>query len=460
MVGYHANTMTRKRTPTKADPPPPSPIQLEQLDTLTPHPDNPRRGDITSIMDSIKAHGFYGALVAQVSTRHILAGNHRAQAAARLGIKEAPVVWLDIDDDQARRILLVDNRTNDLATYDTQALVDLLQRLQEEAGHLAGTGYTQDDLHALIKELHPDDDGRDDAAEKIDKADHWQEVWQVHAGDVWRIPSRTMPGRHHHIACGDSTDPQVVAHATQGAAADLVFTDPPYGVAYVGKTPAAMTIKNDELTGDALRALVKKAVAAWPLRPGGAWYVCSPPGPQETDFRLAITQGGQQLRQQLVWIKNALVLGHSDYHYRHETILYGWAQGAKRFFTNDRTHTTALDAPPNPSNLTKAELVDLVKELRREVRDTTWLEDRPARSELHPTTKPIFLVTRAIRASSRPTDLVFDGFNGSGTTGLAAEATARTYAGIELDPRYVAVTLQRFTEAGLKPERLTGGHSP
>lgn len=427
---------------------------LEPIDAVTPHPKNPRRGDTEAIQASVQELGFYGVVIAQRSTGHILAGNHRYLAAQAAGASEIPVTWLDVTDEQALKILLADNRTSDRATYDDEALAALLREMLETTSDLTALGFTGDDINRALKALHPDDDDTDDAEAKLAAAATIQAKWLVEPGDTWLIPSQTSPGTHR-LVCGDSTDPTVVAQACP-TPADMIFTDPPYGVAYEGGTDDAMTIKNDTLTGDHLRAFIQAAANAWPLRPGGAYYVCAPSGPQEIEFRLALRDANMPHRQNLVWVKQSIVLGHSDYHYQHESILYGWRPGANRFFTGDRTQASVIGAPPALTKLTPPELRDMIRELRRQLRTTAWLEDKPAASRLHPTTKPIHLATRAIYNSTLPGQLIFDGFSGSGSTGLAAEATARTYAGIELDPTYLAVSLERFAERGLTPTR----HNP
>lgn len=429
---------------------------LEPLTAVKPHPRNPRRGDVDAVQASIDRNGFYGAIVAQQSTRHILAGNHRYLAAQAAGATEIPVIWIDVDDDHALRILLADNRTSDLADYDDETLTDLLRSIQAETGTLAGTGYTGDDLNRLLKTTDPlEEDDTEDAEAKLAQADALQAKWQVAPGDAWTIPSRSSPHIHHTIVCGDSTTPETLEHAGITTLADMVFTDPPYGVAYVGKTADALTIENDALEQTSLHALIKHAATAWPLRPGGAYYVCAPPGPLESTFRQALEDANHPVRQGLVWVKNTIVLGHSDYHYRHEPVIYGWRPGGPRFFTRDRTQASVHMPPPNLKELDAPELRDLIRELRRELKTSVWLEDKPPRSPLHPTTKPIHLPARAIRNSSMPGQTVFDGFNGSGTTGLAADLLGRNYVGVELDPKYVAVTLERFASRGMQPRRAT-----
>lgn len=421
----------------------------EPITAVTPHPRNPRKGNLEVITESISKTGFYGAVIAQRSTGHILAGNHRYLAAKEAGAQTIPVTWLDVDDETALRILLVDNRANDVATYDDQALADLLLELQK-TGDLGGIGYTGDDINRALKTLTPDDDDTEDADKKLTDAELIQQKWQVQPGDVWRIPSHTNPTLAHLITCQDSTNAERMRAL---GPVDMVFTDPPYGVDYVGGTEDALEIQGDHLKGAGLEAFIHDAAKAWPLKPGGAYYVCSPGGDNETHFRNGLERSGHPIRQGLVWVKNALVLGRSDYHYRHETILYGWRPGPNRYFTRDRTEATTINAPANLKDLTPDELRAEIRRLRREIKDTVWLEDKPSRSRLHPTTKPIHLATRAIYNSSLPGQTVFDGFNGSGSTGLAAEAAGRKYVGVELDPNYVAVTLERFHERGLTPVR-------
>ena len=132
---------------------------------------------------------------------------------------------------------------------------------------------------------------------------------------------------------------------TDGAPVDLVWTDPPYGVDYVGKTKAALRIANDDLGEDATRRLVAAALRLAPLRPGGTFYVAAPSGPLHLEFLLALRAAELTVRQTLVWVKDRFVLGHSDYHLRHEAILYGWRDGASHYFVADRTQDSVWEIP-------------------------------------------------------------------------------------------------------------------
>jgi len=359
------------------------------IDTLTPHPLNPRQGDIGAIHQSITANGFYGAVIVQKSTGYIIAGNHRWKAAQHAGMTTIPAHVIDVDDDRARRILLADNRTNDLASYDDSALLDILQDLRTETGTLAG---------------------------------------------VWTIGP-------HRLIIGDATDPNVYTRLDVDQV-DMVWTDPPYGVGYQssGRDPERSTniaragsrtgpqhrvLAGDDMTHDDLEKMLRDAFQhAFDLtKPGGAWYVTSPPGQTLGVFARVLTDLNVW-RHSIIWAKDTMVFGRSDYHYQHEPMFYGWKPGAAHFFTDDRTQTSV------------------------------WNIDRPTKSDHHPTMKPVELIARAIKNSTRPGETILDPFTGSGTTLIAAHQKDRIGIGIELHPAYAAVTLQRLADEGLTPERI------
>lgn len=235
-------------------------------------------------------------------------------------------------------------------------------------------------------------------------------------GEVWELGK-------HTLICGDSTE-EYVASVDPKLLFDMVFTDPPYGVSYVGKTKEALEIQNDKLDEGQLLAFLDKAFKAWPLKPGGVFYVSAPPGRLELIFRQAL---GLDLRECIVWVKQQFVMGRQDYHWRHESILYGWRPGAAHYFVDDRTQ------------------------------DTVWEIDRPRKNLEHPTMKPIELMEKAIKNSSRPGERVFDGFGGSGSTLIACEKTGRHCTTMEIDPIYCDVILERWaTYTGKDPVRMDG----
>ena len=218
--------------------------------------------------------------------------------------------------------------------------------------------------------------------------------------------------------------------------AECMWTDPPYGVAYVGKTKAKLTLANDTLAGNKLFDFLSACFLAadqHALQRGAAIYHVAHPaaGALSLQFLLAFEHTGWRLHQTLVWVKDSMVLGHSDYHYRHEPILFGYTPGKSGRrgrggdgWYGDNAQTTVFEVP------------------------------RPKSSDEHPTMKPPELVAAMLRNSAPPAGLVYEPFSGSGSTMAACEATGRVCRAIEIDPKYVAVALERMSASGLQPERL------
>lgn len=335
-------------------------------------------------------------------------------AAKALGWREIAANVQAMDDAEATAFMLADNRTADLGGYDDGLLAAILAE-QAASDNLAATGYNEADVAALLAAAGLDDwRGDPDAAPDLPPP----AARYVEPGQRWAL------GRHA-LVVGDATVASDVERLMDGAIADLVWTDPPFGVAYVGRTARRLTIANDDLGDAGTRTLVATALRLAPLRPGGVFYVAAPTGPTHLAFLLALHDAGLALRQTLVWAKDHFTLGHADYQPRHEALLYGWADGAAHYFVEDRTQ------------------------------DTVWQIARPTRSTVHPTMKPVALVERAIRNSSRPGELVYDPFAGSGTTVIAAEITGRTARAMELDPAYAQVIIERWqTLSGQTAERL------
>jgi DNA modification methylase len=383
------------------------------IDGVELHPRNPRVGDVEAVADSLRRFGQKKPLVVQESTRYVVAGNHVLRAARSLGWTEIAANVEAMDDATATGFMLADNRTADLGSYHDDLLAAILAE-QAAADNLAATGYDPDDVAALLRATGRADE-RD--AEAVPDLPPEAEVY-VGLGETWSLGS-------HLLVVGDATDPDAVARSTGNAPVDLVFVDPPYGVDYMGKTGARLTIANDALDAHGTRALVGAALRLAPLRPGGSFYVMAPAGPLHLQFLLALSDAGLVLHETLIWAKDRFVLGHGDYHYRHEPILYGWRTGGRHLFRGGRTQ------------------------------DSVWEIPRPARSERHPTMKPVELVERAIRNSSLPGERVLDLFVGSGTTLIAAERSGRTCVAMELDPRYAQVALERWRSfSGQTPRRV------
>ncbi len=374
---------------------------------LRTHPDNPRRGDLEALVESLRRNGQYRPLVANRPTMEVLAGNHLLRASRELGWQEIAATFVDVDSEQAKRILLVDNRTSDLGTYDLEALLSVLQGLDD----LGGTGYDDGYVRELVDELSP-------APLAEDEPPPLPEAPETRPGDLYLLGA-------HRLLCADATESQSYTRLLGDELCEALWTDPPYGIAYEGKTTAALRIANDGAAG--LEALLSSSFAAADsvLSAGARLYVAHPAGKLALTFGGAFVGQGWVLRQTLVWVKDTFVLGRSDWHYRHEPIYYGHkpadgriGRGAKGWY-GDHAQDSVLEVA------------------------------RPRASRDHPTMKPPELVERCVRNSTRRGDLVLDPFGGSGSTLVACEAAGRAARLIELDPRYCDVVVARW-------ERLTG----
>lgn len=370
---------------------------------------NPRRGNVEAIAGSLTKHGQYRPIVVNAGTLtgrpfEVLAGNHTLLAARSLGWESIDCAVVDVDDEQARSIVAADNRLADLGDYNASALHDLLVSLDD----LDGTGYVPEDLAALERELFPPEPQTDP-----DDVPAVPAVPVSEPGQVWALGG-------HRLLVGSATDVEAVRSLCGDVRPDAVWTDPPYGVEYVGKTKDALTIKNDGAGGlfDLLAAAFG-AVAA--VCRGGAPVYVAHADTERVTFEAAMDSAGLLVRQNLVWVKNKMVLGRSDYHYKHEPILYGFTpggegrlgRGGQRWF-GDNTQTTVFEC------------------------------DKPARNAEHPTMKPVALIDAMLANSLPPGGVVLDPFAGSGSTLIAAHGRGARAFCVELDPRYADVILRRF----------------
>ncbi|MDJ0465016.1 DNA methyltransferase [Streptomyces sp. H27-C3] len=384
-------------------------VSFEQLDRFD---GNARRGDVDAIRASIRRHGQYRSLVVRATADDryvILAGNHTHDALKAEGHATARCEIIECDDDQARRINLADNKLAELGTYDTDALAELLTYLD---GDLDGTGYSDADVQELL--------GTNEEEEPLTDVDDIPDVPaepRSKPGDVWIL------GRHR-LLVGDSTDVAAVEEMLDGDRCDAMWTDPPYGVEYVGKTKNALTIQNDGASDLPELLAGAFAVATIALKPGAPLYVAHADTARIV-FETAMLEAGWHVRQNLIWAKDTMVLGRSDYHYRHEPILYGFTdapagsgrlgRGGDRWY-GDNAATTVFDVP------------------------------KPSRNTEHPTSKPVDLIVPALHNSCPDEGLVYEPFAGSGSTLIAAQSTGRSARVVELDPRYADVICRRYQE--------------
>lgn len=412
-------------------------IEVVHVDKLTPDPRNARKHgekNLAAIAESLTRFGQRRPLV--VTEDYVVAaGNGTLAAAVSLGWTEVAVTVFPGSPDEALAYALVDNRTAELAEWDGEVLTEQLLELGD-------LGWDMDSLGFAGLAASTDDVVEDDPDALGDK----QPICAP--GDVWQLGP-------HLVVCGDATNIHDIRAATGERRVDLAFTDPPYGVAYVGG--GGLTIANDDLDEPALLELLQGAFVNLftELRPGAPFYICSPSGHLETTFRRALQNAGLRLRQQLVWVKNAHVMGRSDYHLRHESILYGWVDGG---FPTPIGDLTELESLPDLTALYSSEHETLLYGWQEGAahewaggrrQNTVWEFPKPKKSTEHPTMKPVTLVARAILNSTKPGGLVLDSFAGSGSTLIACQQTGRQAALVELDPRYVDVICRRW-------QRFTG----
>jgi len=299
-----------------------------------------------------------------------------------------------------------------------------------------------------------DDEPEDNDADEDDygEEDAANAPTRCNPGDVWEL------GRHR-LMCGDSTKEADVAKLMGGEQTDLLLTDPPYNVDYQGGTKDKMKIANDNMDDVAFVGFLTAAFncAIQAMRPGAAFYVWHADS-KGYEFRTALKEVGLTLRETLIWVKNALVLGRQDYQWRHEPCLYGWKDGAAHYFVDDRSQSTVIeDAGVDYRKLKKDELLKLVLQLTDvSVPNTVIYEDKPTKNDIHPTMKPVKLMARLIKNSTKQEQLVLDLFGGSGSTLIACEQINRKCFTMEYDPKYCDAILDRWEKlTGEEAERIT-----
>lgn len=367
----------------------------------------------------------------------IIEGHGRLLALQEMGWTEVECIRLEgLTEEQKKAYIHIHNQLTMNTGFD-------LDILEEELKSIVGIdmGFFGFDMDFEIDSDFDFDDG-----ESVDSALHAAAQAEPRAkkGQLWQL------GRHR-LMVGDSTDPKAVDKLTSGEAMDLCVTDPPYNVNYEGGTEDKLTILNDNMDDHSffifLRDFYLQMMRV--LKPGGGYYIFHADS-EGLNFRAALREAGGQVKQNLVWVKNSLVLGRQDYQWKHEPILYGWKEGAGHYFVNDRTQTTIFENRPDLETMEREELVQLANFLLtrlEQIPSTIIRENRPSRNDLHPTMKPVALCARLIQNSSKRGDKVIDFFGGSGSTLMACEETGRSCYTIELDPRYADAIIYRWEEA-------------
>ena len=363
---------------------------------------------VAQIAASIVEFGFTNPILAG-SDGVIVAGHGRLAAAQKLGLATVPVVVLDhLTPTQRRALIIADNRIAENAGWDDALLRIEMADLQDADFDLSLTGFDADALAELMAGDEPRGEGQTDDDAVPDVA----ETPVSRPSDVWLLDG-------HRLLCGDSTVAESYDRVLDGEPVDMVFTDPPYNVNYANSAKDKMrgkdrAILNDNL-GDGFYDFLLAALTPTIAHCRGGIYVAM--SSSELDvLQAAFRAAGGKWSTFIIWAKNTFTLGRADYQRQYEPILYGWPEGAQRHWCGDRDQ------------------------------GDVWNIKKPQKNDLHPTMKPVELVERAIRNSSRPGNVVLDPFGGSGTTLIAAEKSGRLARLIELDPKYADVIVRRWQD--------------
>lgn len=417
-------------------------LETIALEKLTPDPENARQHDqanLKAIEGSLREFGQRKPIVIS-QTNVIVAGNGTVEAAKRLGWTDIQAVRIpaDWDANRIKAFALADNRTAELAEWNTDILNKQLLELSEAGVEISNFGFEKPEIPLT------------DVMTFEDEVPDVPEEPKTQVGQIWQLGN-------HRLVCGDSTLHETVQKALGGEKADCVFTDPPYNVAYEGGTKDKLTIQNDDMSDAEFSQFLYNfyKAALDNTKEGGPIYVCHADGSGNA-FRNSMLKSGWLMKQVLIWVKDSLVLSRQDYNWQHEPILYGWKPGAAHSWYGPFTNTTVLDNPLEElAKLKKEELIDLL--VKGFETSTVVREKRPRRNDLHPTMKPISLVARLLKNSCIAGNIVLDQFGGSGSTLIACEQLGLRAALVELDPRYCDVIIQRWENlTGKKAELING----
>ena len=376
----------------------------KKVSDLIPYINNSRthsEEQITQLISSIKEFGFTNPILL-APDNSIIAGHGRLQAVKRLGYEEVSCIVISgLTKTQIKALIIADNQLALNAGWDLEKLSVEVEGLQDEDFNIDILGFNND----FIKDLLKKDEGLTDQ----DAVPEAKLNAKSKLGDIWLLGK-------HKLMCGDSTT-QDVLKLFKEQKADLYLTDPPYNVNYEGKTKDKLTIKNDKQDDETFKLFLTNAFtnAFNVLKLGASFYIWHSDS-EGLVFRKSLIDSGFKLRQTLIWAKNSMVMGRQDYHWQHEPCLYGWKEGSSHSWYSDRKQTTLLNF------------------------------DRPTASKLHPTMKPVELMSYLIKNSSKQEDIIFDSFLGSGTTIISCEILQRICYGLEFDPIYCDVIIDRWQQ--------------
>ena len=395
-------------------------VKTLPINELKPADYNPRKNlkpgdpEYDKLKRSLAEFGYVEPVIYNHTTGRIVGGHQRVKVLADLGHDTVDCVVVELDETREKALNVALNKIS--GEWDQDKLALLIADLDASDFDAELTGFDDDEIAQLIGSLDEGEVADDD----FDLTKALEAAAFVELGDVWTV------GRHR-LYCGDATNPEDVEALMGGKRANLVLTDPPYGVSF--ESSSGLSIKNDAIKGEAFYEFLLAAFhnLAGVLEKGGSAYVFHA-DTEGLNFRKAFIDAGFKLSGCCIWVKDSLVLGRSPYQWQHEPVLYGWKPGAKHRWYADRKQTTV------------------------------WRFDKPRRNSNHPTSKPLDLLAYPISNSTQANAIVLDTFAGSGSTLMACEATDRIAYCMELDPKYASVILRRYAEhtgdgAGITVER-------
>lgn len=416
-------------------------VKLENIENIKKNKDNPRTikdEKFNKLVKSIKALPQMLKLrpIVVNDDMVVLGGNMRLEACKKAGLEEVPIIKAsELNEEQQKEFIIKDNSS--FGEWDWDILKE-----DWDLQQIADWGVDIPDVEIL--ELEPEETVGDDDIPEI------QEEPITKMGDLYELGD-------HRLICGDATLIKTYESLMGDNYADLVITDPPYNVDYEGGTKDKLKIKNDKMDDNKFYNFLFDSFKNIHnvTKKGGAIYIWHADS-EGYNFRKAFIKSGFLLKQCLIWVKNTLVLGRQDYQWKHEPCLYGWKDGSAHFFINNRTKTTVLEQDKlDISKMNKDEMKKLLQDIFSENSKSTILNaNKPSRSSLHPTMKPVELFLGIIENSSIVNQIVLDPFLGSGTTLIASEKSMRKLFGIELDPHYCDVIVRRYINFCKENNRL------
>lgn len=405
-------------------------VEYIPINEITPYENNAKihtEEQIEQIKKSIEEFGMNDPIGIWGEDNIIIEGHGRLMALQELGWTEVPVIRLDdLTDDQRKAYTLIHNQT----TMNTGFNIDILnEELQSIDLDMSFFGF--DDIP------EPEIDIKDDDFD-IEEIEPIKEPISKR-GEIYKLGN-------HYLMVGDSTNPDDVEKLMNGAVADLVVTDPPYNVAV--SNSQGMTIENDDMSDEAFKEFLNKSFYNLNknLKDGGAFYVWYA-SKEHINFETELKNNGLQVRQCLIWVKQHFNLGRQDYKWKHEPCLYGWKDGASHYFIDEFNHPTVIEDKIDFDSLKKEEAIQMLKDIYNDGISTTVIhEDRPMMNDLHPTMKPLKLIARLIRNSSKEKEKVLDLFGGSGSTLIVCEQLNRQCYMMEYDPVYADAIIKRYED--------------